>query len=156
MGRALGFVASALLVLGTGVSLAFAESPELGDLSWMAGHWEARTERAHQEEIWMEPSGGVMPGLHRDVFGPSRSFFEFLRIERAEGGIVYFASPAGRPATPFPLVELEGQRAVFENPGHDFPQRIIYTRDGDRLCAAIEGEQGGEKKGSRWCWNLVR
>jgi hypothetical protein len=36
---------------------------------------------------------------------------------------------------------------VFENPQHDFPQRIIYKRDGaDGLKARIEGESKGKPK----------
>ena len=36
---------------------------------------------------------------------------------------------------------------VFENPQHDFPQRIIYTlKDGGRLTAAIEGTKNGKTR----------
>ncbi len=30
-------------------------------------------------------------------------------------------------------------RVVFENTAHDFPQRIIYWKDGNDLRARIEG-----------------
>ena len=58
----------------------------------------------------------------------------------------------GRAPTAFRLVEVSGQRAVFENPGHDFPQRIIYRREGDTLHARIEGNQNGELRYSEWQW----
>jgi hypothetical protein len=53
------------------------------------------------------------------------------------------AIPSGQRETAFRLVALEGQFAAFENLGHDFPQRIEYQRDGDRLTAAIEGPRHG-------------
>lgn len=55
-------------------------------------------------------------------------------------------SVVGQSAASFPLVRLSGQEAVFENPQHDFPQRVIYRRDGDRLTGRIEGRIGGEAK----------
>ena len=42
---------------------------------------------------------------------------------------------------------------VFENPEHDFPQRIIYTRSEDRLQARIEGDVGGEIRAETWQWS---
>ena len=30
------------------------------------------------EEVWLEPLGGVMIGMHRDVFASGRFFFEHL------------------------------------------------------------------------------
>jgi hypothetical protein len=43
---------------------------------------------------------------------------------------------------------------VFENPEHDYPQRIIYQREGNLLIARIEGEVSGEAKGQQWQWQL--
>ena len=63
------------------------------------------------------------------------------------------ASPQGRhPPTGFALVESGPRRAVFENPGHDFPQRIVYERTGDRLDARIEGRQDDQPISEEWSW----
>jgi len=35
---------------------------------------------------------------------------------------------------------------VFENPEHDFPQRIGYERDGDGMRAWIEGTLDGRSR----------
>jgi hypothetical protein len=35
---------------------------------------------------------------------------------------------------------------VFENPTHDFPQRVIYRREGDSLLGRIEGMTNGQQK----------
>jgi hypothetical protein len=151
-------VVISLLALMIALSAA-AEEPAaaaIEDLAWLAGHWRAELGSATIEEGWFPPAGGAMLGINRTVAGDRMAGFEFLRIEEDEGGIVYFASPGGRsPATPFTLVELDGQRAVFENAEHDFPQRIAYRREGSMLHAEIEGVEGGEHKKGGWVFELM-
>jgi hypothetical protein len=50
---------------------------------------------------------------------------------------------------------MAGQRAVFENPTHDFPQRVIYERDGDALKARIEGSVAGEQESMDWTFRAA-
>lgn len=120
----------------------------LDDLAFLSGHWGAKVGNVEMEEIWSAPAGGMLIGMHRDVKA-KRTSFEFMRIEQTADGIVFFAQPSGRPQTPFPLVESSANRAVFANPQHDFPQRIIYTLQDGRLCARVEG--AGESA-EEWCW----
>ena len=75
---------------------------------------------------------------------------EFLRIADTPEGFSYYASPGGRPAVEFKVKELGDRRVVFENAAHDFPQRILYWRDGDKLVARIEGTIGGKGKSEEW------
>ena len=114
--------------------------------SWMSGAWRGESAGTRMEEHWTSPDGGVMLGMHRDVKRGGKFSFEFLRIEEKDGSLVYLAMPSGRPATPFPLKTITKDRVVFENPEHDFPQRIIYWRDGKRLCARVEGKIGGKEE----------
>jgi hypothetical protein len=93
-----------------------------------------------------------MLGLHRDVRPSSATFFEYLRIQRTDDGIFFVASPNGVPGTAFRLVEASGQRVTFANPEHDYPQRIIYWREGDVLHARIEGNDKGRERSSQWSW----
>ena len=69
--------------------------------------------------------------------------FEFLRIVEKEGGLVYVAQPGGKSPTEFVLTELNSNRAVFDNPRHDFPQRIVYELSGESLTASIGFVNGG-------------
>ena len=39
---------------------------------------------------------------------------------------------------------------MFENLAHEFPQRIIYSRDGETLTARIEGMMDGKLEGMEW------
>ncbi|HEY7508805.1 MAG TPA: DUF6265 family protein [Vicinamibacteria bacterium] len=126
-------------------------------LSWMAGGWASRDGEEWTEEHWLAPRGGTMLGLHRDVRGRRTTGFEFLRIEARPEGLVYLASPGGRPATTFRAIEVSHERVVFENKEHDFPQRILYWRSPGALHARIEGVENGKPASMEWRWRaLVR
>jgi hypothetical protein len=125
--------------------------PALAGLSFMAGHWRTETDGNSIEEAWLPPRGGLMLGLSRTVEHGSAQF-EYLRIEEGDGQPTYIASPGGKGATPFPLASLTDTKAVFENPEHDFPKRIIYERKGDAMTARIEGDND---QAMSWTWKLA-
>ena len=149
-----------LCLVMLGVTISFADespktAPSLESLSWLEGHWRGDDEGVRMEELWMSAEGAVMPGVHRDLFANGRSFFEYLRIELRPSGIVYLASPRGGATTEFPLRESSESFALFENPEHDFPQRIEYRREGELLTVAIEGNANGETRRRSWQWKRV-
>jgi hypothetical protein len=130
-----------------------AKATDLSGLAWMAGNWSGVQGGVEMEEFWQVPKGNTMLGLHRDVAGGRTVSFEFLRIEAKPDGISYWASPGGRPATQFRLIELEEKRVVFENAKHDFPQRVIYwLSDDGALHAKIEGTMNGKPASEEWTW----
>jgi len=135
-----------------------ANDPDLNQLSWMTGSWFSESSGKQVDEHWTHPAGGSIMGVHRDISGGKTVFYEFLRIEKRPDGIFYLASPKGRnPPTEFKLVQTESRRATFENPKHDFPQRIIYWRaDDGSLRARIEGKEGDKQKASEWSWQPAR
>jgi hypothetical protein len=128
--------------------------PSLDSLAWLAGSWSGVAAGVEMEEHWTAPKGHSMIGMHRDA-GKGRTLsFEFLRIEQQGEQLVYLSMPGGKsPATPFPLKEVSGTRVVFENPKHDFPQRIIYWKDGNDLRARIEGTMNGKAGSEEWRWS---
>lgn len=118
---------------------------DIAELSWISGDWQtAPGGRAQIEEHWTQPAGGSMLGMSRTVAGGKTAEFEFLRVEQREDGIYYVAQPKGRcPATDFKLTRVTAQEAVFENPTHDFPKRIIYRKTTeDSLTASIDAGEG--------------
>jgi hypothetical protein len=92
-----------------------------------------------------------MIGFHVDLFSNGRVFYEYLRIVQNEEGIAYMASPLGREPTPFVLVSLEGHKVVFENPEHDWPQRLTYWLEDATLYARAEGLSEDSRK-AQWAW----
>lgn len=118
----------------------------IGDMAWLAGAWVGKKGAAGTttiEERWSPPLGGAMLGASRTVARDRMVAFEFLRIVERDGGLVYIAQPGGRPPTEFALTELGKTKAVFENPRHDSPQRIVYELSGDGVLSASIGYTKG-------------
>ena len=141
-------VAAALMAAVSGSS-----GPVVDDLAWMAGRWESVSGDRWTEEYWSAPRGGAMIGYSRSGQGESTREFEFLRLAPGADGVpAYLASPAGRPPVAFRLVEQADGRATFANPSHDYPQRIVYRREGDTMVATISLSDGANA--TSWTYRL--
>jgi len=133
------------LVLSTLLALsacgATAQNPDRAMPDWMSGYWLA-CEGGETAETWVGAGRETLVGTNLSDGG-----YDFLRIATNEDGqVVYYSMPGGRsPPTEFVLTGHADQRAVFENPVHDFPKRIIYDRDGDVMTARIDGGESSEQ-----------
>lgn len=117
----------------------------IADIAWISGDWQTEPGGKRQiEEHWTNVAGGSMLGMSRTVAGEKTVEFEYLRIEQRADGIYYVAHPNARcPGTDFKLTRASATEAVFENPQHDFPKRIIYRKTGDdSITATIDGGEG--------------
>lgn len=135
---------------------AHAQAPKVAALDWMTGTWVNETPQGTTTETWLGPGNGLMVSANLATWKSGRKFFEFLRIAETPEGFSYYAMPGGRPQTEFKLKELGNRKVVFENPAHDFPQRVIYWRDGEALVARIEGTAGGKDKHEEWRFERAR
>jgi len=135
-----------MLALALAATLA-GPSATIDQMAWLKGCWLQTKPNGSVEELWMAPGGGVMLGLGRTVRDGKLRDYEFVRIVEVDGGLAYVAEPFGQEKATFPLKSLTADEAVFENPAHDFPQRVIYRRLGpDAVTGRIEGEIGGQAK----------
>ena len=143
-------------VMMPGVGVAQEAKNSLAKLSWFAGCWEmtSSAKGVTITEMWMKPAGGLMIGSGRTVSGDKAIDFEFLRIVEDPDGIFYVARPSeNKEETRFKLMRSTSNEAVFENPAHDFPQRVIYRRDGAKLNARIEGTKDGKTRAVDFHYN---
>src|SRR5919112_2053836 len=131
-----------VIVLATSAhAQAPAARPTLQDFAWLAGQWRIEQADRVVDEHWMAPVGGLMMGMARNVQGGKVREYEFTLLrQEPNGDILYVASPSKQTETTFKLTSLRNGEAVFENPEHDFPTKVIYARQPDgSLLAAIEG-----------------
>jgi hypothetical protein len=136
---------------------ALAQTPaRVQSLAWLAGTWVSESARGTVTESWLGPGHGMMAAVNLSTFRNGRDSYEFLRIADTPAGISYFASPDGVKPVEFPLKESGAQRVVFENPAHDFPQRILYWRDGAALVARIEGTVKGKERSEEWRFEKLK
>jgi hypothetical protein len=142
-------VAALLAALLNGPSGATAaEPPTMASLAWLAGCWNSEGGEAGSGEFWTPLAGDTLFGVSRTVRDGRTVAHEFVQIRpQPDGTIAYIALPSGQAEAAFRLVSVDGRQAVFENPDHDFPQRIAYRLDdGGRLAAWIEGTMDGETR----------
>ena len=116
----------------------------ISQMSWLAGAWNGGSGPVSFEERWTAAAGGAMLAVSRTVKGDRMVAFEFLRIVERNGGLVYVAQPDGKPPTDFTLTALSATSATFENPAHDFPKMIRYTKRADGTLEASVGDGGGK------------
>ena len=135
---------SPLLIFPSLVAEENAPDPE--GLAFLAGCWEMKQGPLTIYEQWSKPGGRTLLGAGRTVKGGKTMFHEFMRISEEQGKLVYSARIGTPGATPFALKTLSAGEVVFENAAHDFPQRIIYRKNGDGLAARIEGVQKGKER----------
>lgn len=140
-----------LLLLGSlaVTPLPVAASADVSRLSWLAGCWARDGAETGSVEHWLQPAGGSLLGLGRTVKAGKTIEHEFMQIRAASNGeLAFTALPSGQSETTFTLLRLSDAEVVFENLAHDFPQRVIYRRDGDtRLLGRIEGMRKGVLRG---------
>jgi hypothetical protein len=123
---------------------------EINKLAWMTGTWTMAKDGETVQESWLGPRGGMMVAVNL-TSSPKRNSFEFLRIVEGPGGLVYLASPGGKSVTEFKLKEMGEKKVVFENPAHDFPQRVIYWIEADgAMKARIEGTIQSKARAMEW------
>jgi hypothetical protein len=117
----------------------------IGDLAWLDGAWVGtKSTGSSIEERWSPPLGGAMLAIARTVNRSGKMVgFEYLRIVEREDGLIYIAQPGGGKPTEFVLSELSSTRAVFENPRHDFPRRIVYELSPDGVLSTTIGQSKG-------------
>jgi uncharacterized protein DUF6265 len=123
--------------------------PQIGvdRVAWLQGCWQSSGSPNTVEEQWMAPRGGTMVGMGRTVRGNRTTEYELVVIREQDGRLAYEAHPSGQPSAVFLSREITDQSVVFENPEHDFPQRVGYRRaDGGGLAAWIEGTTNGKSR----------
>ena len=116
------------------------QSGSVAAARWLSGCWELRANNRLTLEMWMPAAGDLMLGASRTIMGGVVREFEQLRIRSDAGKLVYTALPSGQREASFTSTLVSDTAIVFENPQHDFPQKIIYRKRGaDSLHARVEG-----------------
>ena len=126
---------------------ALAQQVSVDRVAWLQGCWRSTRGDTTIEEQWMSPRGGTMLGMGRTVRGSQTAEYELVLIKEQEGRLAYEAHPSGQPTATFTSATASDTSVVFENPQHDFPQRVGYKRNGaDALDAWIEGQVNGKSR----------
>jgi len=128
------------------ILVAAGASPSIDQVSWLQGCWQLESGGRVVEEQWMAPRGGVMLGMGRTVRDGKLVEYESVILREQDGRLAYEAHPSGQPSAVFTSASVSQSTVIFENPTHDYPQRVGYQRDGDSLLAWIDGTANGKSR----------
>ena len=129
--------------------------PVMGDVSqlgWLSGAWvDRRSDGTWTEDYWTPVRGELMIGAGLTGRGEAVRHFEHMRISKgADGAITFYGMPKGAAAVAFKMTKQTANEVVFENPAHDYPQRVTYRRDGDSVIATVSLIDGSKE--GRWVY----
>jgi len=133
------------------------QAGDVGGLAWMSGCWAVERGSITIEEQWNRPVGGQMMGLSRTLKAAKVVFSEFMQIDTESGGIFYTPRIGAKaPPVRFKLTSQSDAEVVFENPAHDFPQRIHYRRSPGGLFVRIDGVENGKRRAEDFPMKAVK
>lgn len=133
---------------------------ELEKANWLIGKWQNNSPEGNATETWEKKNDSTFAGKSYFVVGKDTVSSETISLE--QNGKVLFYIPTvkdqnnGQPVK-FALTSSTSKQLVFENPKHDFPQKISYTQiTHDSLFAEISGTTDGKQNFQKFPMTRVK
>jgi len=121
---------------------------ELEKVNWLIGEWANHSDNGVFTETWTRENDSLLVGVSFFIVGADTVFSENITLEQHGSELFYIPVISeqndGQPVK-FKLTSSNEMKFIFENPSHDFPQQISYTKiSNDSLVAEISGKMQGE------------
>lgn len=126
------------------------QTNDIKKAEWLIGTWENTTPKGSIYETWGKASDKELIGKSYIIKEKDTIIFENIRLAQEQDGLFYIPTVKnqndGLPVR-FALKKISETQLVFENPQHDFPQIISYTRVcADSLIAETSGTKDGQER----------
>ena len=121
---------------------------EIEKVKWISGEWQNKSKDGILTESWERINDTVFNAVCYFVHGKDTLHNEKISLKQANNAIVY--SPVvkgenGNRPVDFKMTSVNANELVFENPKHDYPQKIVYTKiTADSLVTKISGMVRGK------------
>jgi hypothetical protein len=127
---------------------------------WLIGDWKNQTLRGVSVESWKKLNDSTFLGKSYVLRGTDTVSAEHIRLEEHHGNLYYIPTVKnqneGKPIT-FTMTGSSATGLIFENPAHDFPQKITYSRiNKDSLVAEISGTYKGKQRAIKFPMGRVK
>lgn len=113
---------------------------------WLLGQWQNITPRGIMVENWHQVNDSTYAGKSYFLAGKDTLQAESISLQQRNGKLYYVPTVKNQNnGQPVKFTQLLNQTfLVFENPEHDFPQKISYVQvKPDSLLAEISGMSKG-------------
>lgn len=111
-------------------------------LEWLIGKWSRTNTEVGTSGIekWIKNSSDELQGWGISIKGKDTTFIEKTKLIVKDNGIYYVADvPENKRPVYFRLTTISDHSFTCENAQHDFPRKIVYTKEGTKLKATISG-----------------
>jgi len=116
---------------------------ESENFDWLTGNWIRTNDAAGVTtfENWKKISTKEYKGEGFTLKGKDTIFKEDMRLSNETEKWKFIVTGVNEEPTTFQILILEHNRFVAENPQNDFPKRITYFTEGDKLTAFISADK---------------
>lgn len=130
------------------------EKEKIKTARWLIGTWENKSAEGNLKEIWNKVNDSTYEGQSYFIKGKDTIHFEKIQLQQKGEELTYSPTVRGQnddqPVT-FPLTNASDKELIFENPKHDYPQKISYKNiSKDSLIAEISGIQSGKPSSEKY------
>ncbi|MDR6843737.1 DUF6265 family protein [Flavobacterium granuli] len=130
------------------------EKDQIKSAKWLLGQWSTKTADGNLSESWKQLNDSTFQGESFFIKAKDTLHFESIILQQKGEDLFYNATVKGQnenKAVPFKLTTKTEKQLVFENPKHDYPQKITYTLvNKDSLVASISGVQLGKPSSEKF------
>ncbi|QSB26141.1 DUF6265 family protein [Flavobacterium sp. CLA17] len=140
-----------LMLLAVVVSCQKKESVEKDKIKiadWLIGNWENKSPDGLLIENWQKVNDSTFSATSYFIKGKDTLHFEKIVLSQKGEKLTYSATVNGQnndKAIDFPSTSETETKLVFENPQHDYPQKISYTKGANNtLTAEVTGKLQGK------------
>jgi len=125
-------------------SITKSETAAAENLDWLTGNWKRLNEQAGKEtfENWEKVSPSEYSGIGFTLQnGDTISQEKMDMIETNGKWTLFVKMPNEKEATTFEMIELKNNAFVCVNDSIDFPKKIKYWLDGEKMKAKISNDE---------------
>jgi hypothetical protein len=134
---------------------------ELKKAKWILGEWKKTDSIGTLEEKWKSENDSTYIGTSYFIKENGDTIHsEAIELQEFQEHLIYKATVKGEnnnDAIPFLLMQSTDSLLVFENPKHDYPQKIMYKRNKDKsILATVSGKQQGKNTSEEYLMQLQK
>ncbi|MDN3677203.1 DUF6265 family protein [Flavobacterium paronense] len=121
---------------------------KLEKMNWLIGNWEQKLPDGTLKEAWTKQNDSTFSGKSFFINTKDTVHFESIKLTQSAEELKYIATVVGQnndDPIVFELTSDVDNAFTFENPTHDYPQKITYKKVNEsNMLASISGKQQGK------------
>jgi hypothetical protein len=136
------------------------EKEKIKAANWLLGNWENVSKDGKLSENWIKINDSTFEAQSLFIKDKDTLHFESINLQQKGEELTYSATVKGQnndEAIAFKLTISNEKEMTFENPKHDYPQKISYTLvTPDNLVAKISGIQQGKPSSETYSMKKIK